>query len=135
MICGLRSVVCCLLSVTPLGGDCLESRLTQVSCVGAHGCAPYKPWIKQGLWAHSRAPLQALIKSSGVLRQSPESSSSVPERFSGLEGMLNSFQRLPFSTQREKGLPLKVQQVLLRNRGRMIKVTSREDVGKFFSNQ
>ncbi len=38
------------------------SRLAQVSCVGARGFAPYKPLIKQGLWAHSRAPLQALIK-------------------------------------------------------------------------
>jgi len=44
-----------------------KSQLTQVACVGAHGCAPYKPLIKQGLWAHSRAPLQALIKiKSGV---------------------------------------------------------------------
>jgi len=29
---------------------------------GAHGRAPYKPLIKQGLWAHFCAPLQALIK-------------------------------------------------------------------------
>ncbi len=41
---------------------CRKSRLTQVSCVGAHSRAPYKPLIKQGMWAHSRAPLQALIK-------------------------------------------------------------------------
>ncbi len=60
---------------------------------------------------------------------------SVSERLAGLEGMLNSFQRLSFSTQREKGLPLQVQKVLLRNRGRMVEVTSREDVGKFLSNQ
>ena len=37
-------------------------RLIQVSCVGAHGRAPYKPLIQHGVWAHSRAPLQALIK-------------------------------------------------------------------------
>ena len=36
--------------------------LTQASCVGAHGRAPYKPLINMGLWAHSRAPLQALLK-------------------------------------------------------------------------
>ncbi len=42
--------------------DCLKNRLTQVSCVGAHGRAPYKPLIKQGVWAHSRAPLHASIK-------------------------------------------------------------------------
>jgi hypothetical protein len=60
---------------------------------------------------------------------------SVSEWFAGSQGMLNPFQRLPFSTQREKGLPLQVQKVLLRNRGRMVEVSSREDVGKFFSNQ
>ena len=39
-----------------------KSRLTQVSCVGAHSRAPYKPLIKKGLWAHCCAPLQALIQ-------------------------------------------------------------------------
>ncbi len=41
---------------------CRKSRRTQVSYVGAHGCAPYKTLIKQGLCAHSCAPLHTLIK-------------------------------------------------------------------------
>ncbi len=41
---------------------CRKSRLIQVSCVGAHGRAPYKLLIKQGLWAHSRAPYNSLTK-------------------------------------------------------------------------
>ena len=38
--------------------DCVKSPLTQVSCVGAHGRAPYKYLINRGSWAHSRAYLQ-----------------------------------------------------------------------------
>ena len=60
---------------------------------------------------------------------------SVSERLAGLEGMLNTFQRLPLSTQRQKGLPLQVQYVLFGNGSGMVEVTSGEDVGKFFSNQ
>jgi len=39
----------------------LKNRWFQVGCVGAHGCASYHPSLGQGLWAHGRAPLQALI--------------------------------------------------------------------------
>ncbi len=45
-------------SEAPPGIACVKSRLTQVSCVGAHSRAPYKSLINRGSWAHSRLPLQ-----------------------------------------------------------------------------
>ncbi len=43
-------------------GGCRKSRLTQVSCVGAHGRAPTNRDLSTDYRAHSRAPLRALIK-------------------------------------------------------------------------
>jgi len=39
-----------------------KSRLTQISCVGAHRRAPYNPLTNRDLWAHICAPLHASIK-------------------------------------------------------------------------
>ncbi len=114
----LLSVVSCLLSAVCCQLSAVSCQLSVVSCqLSVVSCQ-----------------LSVVSCQLSVVSCQP-ASRSVPERLAGLQGMLNSFQRLPFSTQREKGLPLKVQQVLLRNGGRMIEVTSGEDVGKFFPNQ
>src|SRR4026207_934032 len=60
----------------------------------------------------------------------PSSSTLVPQWFSGLQRVLDSFLRLPFGDKAEKSLAFEIQQILLANRGGMGQRSSSHDRGE-----
>ncbi len=60
--CGARPAAGALAGLVIVAPAALRHENLCIVPARAHGRAPYKLLMKKGLWAHSRAPLQALIK-------------------------------------------------------------------------
>src|SRR5262245_2283975 len=75
---------------------------------------------------HSHRPWMPGISTTGV--PLPRSIiMSIPERFAGLQRVLNPFERLPFAKQAQESLTLEIEKVLFTHDGRMWHVAAGED--------